>query len=74
MNPWVAVKDVCAQYGLTYGSAKNKIAAGTFPVRTYKVGKTHVIDREVHDAFFRRQREIGLAALESTSSGLDTKC
>lgn len=64
--PWVAVEDVCLMYGLTYASAKNKIGNGTFPVKTYKVGKKHVIDRAVHEEYFRRQREAGLRALETT--------
>lgn len=66
-TPWVDVRDVCHLYGVGYGTAKNQIAAGTFPVRTYKVGKKHVIDRAVHDAYFRLHREQGLAALRSTT-------
>lgn len=65
---WVALKDVCHHYGNTFDTAKNRIAANTFPVRTYKVGKTLVIDREVHDAYFRREREAGLLALKTTKS------
>ena len=65
--PWVAVEDVCHMYGLTYPSAKNKIASKNFPVLTYKVGKIHVIDRQVHEEYFRRQRERGLALLRSTA-------
>lgn len=64
--PWVALKDVCHHYGNTFDTAKNRIAANTFPVRTYKVGKTLVIDREVHDEYFRREREAGLLALKTT--------
>lgn len=64
--PWVAVKDVCHMYGVTYLTAKNKISAGTFDVLTYRVGKTLVIDREVHEAYFRAMRQAGLAALQST--------
>lgn len=65
--PWVAVKDVCHMYGLSsYDSAKNKIREGTFDVPTYKVGKLHVIDREVHETYFRLMRERGLALLKST--------
>lgn len=63
---WVAVKDVCHCYGNTFDTAKNRIAASTFPVRTYKVGKILVIDREVHDEYFRREREAGLLALKTT--------
>lgn len=66
-TPWVKVEDVCHMYGFTsYGSAKNRIAAKTFPVLTYKVGKIHVIDRQVHEEYFRQQRERGLALLRST--------
>lgn len=65
-KPWVAVEAVCELYGYTYATSKNKIALGTFPVKTYKVGKKHVIDKEVHEGFFRRQRDAGLQALEST--------
>lgn len=63
---WVKVEDVCHMYGMTYPSAKNRIAAKTFPVLTYKVGKIHVIDRQVHEEYFRRQRERCLALLRST--------
>lgn len=65
--PWVAVKDVCHMYGITYLTAKNKISARTFDVPTYRQGKTWVIDRVVHETYFRRLREAGLAALESTN-------
>jgi len=65
--PWVAVKDVCHMYGVTFETAKNKIHAGTFDVDTYKVGKVLVIDREVHETYFRLARERGLAALKSTT-------
>lgn len=65
--PWVAVEDVCEMYGVTYPTAKNKIAADTFPVPTYKLGKKHVIDRQVHEEYFRLQRERGLAILRSTT-------
>lgn len=62
--PWVAVKDVCKMYGLQYASAKNSIHLGTFPVPTYKVGKLWVIDRDVHEAYFRHMRQLGLASLK----------
>lgn len=66
--PWVALEDVCHMYGVTFASAKNKVQAGTFDVPTYKVGKKIVIDKEVHETYFRGMRERGLAALRSTSS------
>lgn len=66
-KPWVAVEDVCSTFGVTYATAKNKIAMGTFPVPTYKVGNRHVVDRVVYEEYFRLHRERGLAALRSTS-------
>lgn len=66
-SPWIAIEDVCeSHYGVSYATAKNKIAYGTFPVPTYKMGKRHVVDRAVHDEYFRRQREAGFRALETT--------
>lgn len=66
-SPWIAVEEVCeSHYGVNYATAKNKIAAGTFPVLTYKMGKRHVIDRAVHEEYFRLQREAGLLALKTT--------
>lgn len=62
-SPWVAVSKVCHLYGVGYDTAKNKIAAGTFEVPVYKVGKIWVIDKQVHDAYFRKMRELGLKAL-----------
>lgn len=64
--PWVSLREVSRMYGLTYESAKNNIHAGTFPVPTYKVGKTWVIDKVVHQTYFTHMREVGLAALKST--------
>lgn len=65
-TPWVAVRDVCHMYGVTFETAKNKILLDTFPVATYKVGKIHAIDRQVHEEYFARHRQAGLRALNST--------
>lgn len=64
--PWLAVEAVCSVYGVSFATAKNKIASGKFPVPTYKVGKTLVVDKAVHEEYFRRQREAGLRTLNST--------
>lgn len=66
--PWVDVKDVCHMYGYTYLTAKGKILKNEFPVKTYKAGKLHVIDRDVHEEYFRLQKEAGLLALKTTNS------
>lgn len=60
-QPWVAVDAVCHMYGVTYGTAKNKIASGTFAVPTYKMGNKWVIDREVHERFFQEKRAAALS-------------
>lgn len=65
-KPWLDVKQVAPLFGITYETAKNKIALGTFPVPTYKLGRRLVADREVVDAYFARRREEGFAALGST--------
>lgn len=62
--PWVAVKDVCSMYGVTFETAKNKIHSGTFDVPTYKVGKLWVIDRQVHESYFNHMRSVGLQKLK----------
>ncbi len=64
--PWVAIRDVCHMYGVTYETAKNKIHLGTFPVPTYKVGKKLVIDRVVHEQYFMHYRDAGLLHLKTT--------
>lgn len=66
---WVALMDVHRQYGFkSMGSARNAVAAGRFPVPTYKLGGMIVIDKEVHAEFFRRHREAGLQALRNNKS------
>ncbi len=66
--PWVAVRGVCHMYGVTYETAKNKIHAETFDVPTYKVGKMWVIDKVVHETYFRDLREKGLRALAKSTT------
>lgn len=66
-QPWLALKEICHLYGLTFESAKNAIKRGRFPVSTYKVGRTIVVDREVHANYFSIKREKGLKALTTNS-------
>lgn len=63
---WHYLKDVYQQYG--YGSASaayNAVAAGNFPVPTYKLSRYIVIDKAVHIEFFERHRREGLAILRA---------
>lgn len=65
-NDWLALKSVYQQYGFSsMGAARNAVAAGRFPVCTYKLGRLIVIDREVHRQFFERHRAAGLSALNA---------
>lgn len=66
--PWVLVEDSCQLFGVSYSTAKNMISAGTYPVQTYKVGRKPVCDKKVIDEFFRKKREEGLLALNTTKS------
>lgn len=60
---WVALSDVCGEYGVTYETAKNKVRMKTFPVPTFKVGKILAVDRVVHETYFQKLREKGLSQL-----------
>lgn len=69
---WVALKDVHKQYGYTaLESARNAVAAGRFPVPTFKLNRMIAIDKAVHEEFFRRHREAGLLALKNNTMGLE---
>lgn len=65
---WHALKDVCQHYGMTYESALNAVKANRFPVPTYKLGRKVVVDKVVHETFFKNQREAGLCALNNNKS------
>jgi len=67
--PWITLEQVAPMFGVSFETAKNKIALGTFPIKTYKVGRKIVADRQVVDSYFAAQREKGLAALKSTTVG-----
>ena len=68
MKPWIDVKDLAPLLGVTYPTAKNKIALGTFEVPTYKLGKKIVADKEVVEAFFDAKRKEGFSALNDSTS------
>lgn len=60
---WIDIKDACVKLGMTYETAKNKIAADDFPVPTYKLGRRRVVDKDVLAAFFSDRRKEGLEKL-----------
>ena len=65
--PYFALVNVYQLFGYTnIASAHNAIRRGSFPVKTYKLGRTIVMDREGVREYFRRRRDEGLAALNET--------
>lgn len=66
-RPWIDLDELAPLLGVTPDTAKNKIAAGTFEVATYKLGKRIVADRLVVDAFFEQKRTAGLRQLGVTT-------
>ena len=67
-RPWIELDDLAPMFGVTPDTAKNKIAAGTFEVATYKLGKKIVADRAVVEAFFAARREDGLRRLRDSTA------
>jgi hypothetical protein len=65
LQPWVSIRDCCRLFGLRYTSAKIAINQDRFPVPTYKLGRMHVVDRDVMDRYFAERREQGLKQLNS---------
>lgn len=68
-QPWIELEELAPLFGVTPDTAKNKIAAGTFEVPTYKLGKKIVADREVVSAFFAAKRQEGLRFLGNSTAG-----
>lgn len=69
--PWFSIKDVCGAYGCTFATAKKNIINGTFPVPTYKVGNSHVVDKVVHEKYFQAKRNFGLRSLQNNKAVSD---
>lgn len=68
-KPWIELEEFAPMFGVAPDTAKNKIAAGTFEVPTYKLGKKIVADRAVVEAFFASKREEGLRRLRGSTPG-----
>ncbi len=65
--PYFALEEVYQLFGYTnLSSCHNAIRGRRFPIQTYKIGRTIVVDREVVRAYFRKRRDEGLAQLEAT--------
>ncbi len=61
---WIDVREIAAQFGMTAASIKNSILERRFPVPSYKLGKRHVIDREVLAAYWAERKAEGMQGLK----------
>lgn len=61
---WVDIRDIAAQFGMTKASMKNAILEKRFPVPSYKLGKRHVIDRDVLAAYWAERKADGMKGLK----------
>lgn len=66
-RPWMSLDEFAPIFNVTPDTAKNKIAMGTFEIKTYKLGREIVADRAVVDAYFEMRRKEGLAALGNST-------
>jgi hypothetical protein len=65
--PWVYLKEVAVLMGIKYNTAKNLIYMDKFPMPVSKIGRFHVVHREVLDTYFDDMRRKGLKALRSAA-------
>jgi len=68
-RPYMELAEFAPMFGYKPNSAKNKIGEGTFPIRTYKLGRRIVADKAVVEAWFEMKRREGLAALGGSTRG-----
>jgi hypothetical protein len=61
--------EAAPKLGLKLNSARNMLAAGTFPVPAFKLASRWVVDKVVVDEFFRLKREEGLKQLRESTNG-----
>lgn len=61
---WIDVREVAAQFGMTAPSIKNAILEKRFPVPTYKLGKRHVIDKDVLAFYWAERKADGMKGLK----------
>jgi len=72
--PYFTLDEIYELFGYTNRrSCYNAIRAGVFPVRTFKIGRTIVADREVVREFFRSEREKGAIHLQETEDRREVK-
>ena len=65
--PWIPLRDVVHLFGLSYGTAKNRLYAGTFPVPVRREGRLLVVDKAVLEAYFAERREEDMARFRATA-------
>lgn len=66
-RPWLTLEEFAPLFNVTPDTAKNKIALGTFEIKTYKLGRAIVADRAVIEAYFDARRREGLSAISGST-------
>lgn len=64
-KPYIHISELAELMGMNPRSVSNSIYRDQFPIPTYKLGKHRVADKEVVDAFFKRQRDIGMELIST---------
>jgi hypothetical protein len=62
---WMDLKEAAPLFGMSWESVKNAVHLDRFPCPTYKLGRRRVISLKVLNAYFAKQDEEGLKALEN---------
>jgi excisionase family DNA binding protein len=68
-RPYYTLAEAAERLNLSTSTALNKLAAGTFPVHCYKLGRNWVVDKEVLTEFFAKRRAVGLSQLRESTAG-----
>lgn len=63
---WITLREASPLFGMSYEGIKNLITKHEFPVPTYRIGRTRVIDKKVLDTFFEEMARKGIEQLKET--------
>ena len=66
--PRVSIKKLAPLFGIRLSGAYAAIAAGRFPIRTYRRGNGRFADSQDVNAYFEAKRSEGFAALTSVTT------
>jgi hypothetical protein len=70
-RPWVTVEQACLLLDIKPKTASNQLSQGTFPLPTFKLGRTRAVMIEVISGYFERHVKDGLKKLDDRLKKLD---